>query len=31
MSMSCDALTLPLLDFLAYKAGCQYLSAIILL
>ena len=26
MSMSCDALTLPLLDFLAYKAGCQYLS-----
>lgn len=26
MSMSCDALTLPLLDFLAYKAGCPYLS-----
>ena len=24
--MRCDALTLPLLDFLAYKAGCQYLS-----
>ena len=24
--MSCDALTLPLLEFLAYKAGCAYLS-----
>lgn len=26
MSMSCDALALPLLEFLAYKAGCPYLS-----
>ena len=26
MSMSCDALALPLLEFLAYKAGCAYLS-----
>ena len=24
--MSCDALPLPLLEFLAYKAGCAYLS-----
>ena len=24
--MSCDALALPLLEFLAYKAGCAYLS-----
>lgn len=24
--MSCDALTLPLLEFLAYKTGCAYLS-----
>ena len=24
--MNCDPLTLPLLEFLAYKAGCQYLS-----
>ena len=26
MSRSCDALALPLLEFLAYKAGCPYLS-----
>ena len=24
--MNCDALCLPLLEFLAYKAGCAYLS-----
>lgn len=24
--MNCDPLTLPLLEFLAYKAGCAYLS-----
>ena len=24
--MRCDALALSLLEFLAYKAGCQYLS-----
>lgn len=26
MRVNCNPLTLPLLEFLAYKAGCQYLS-----